>query len=215
MAPKPKSTAKGQALYKRARELMPGGTQLLSKRPEMFLPDGWPSYYARAKGAEVTDLDGNTFTDMCISGVGATVLGYADDDVDRAVKAAVDAGSMCTLNAPEEVALAELLVALHPWSRMVRFSRAGGEAMSIAIRIARARTGREIVAFCGYHGWHDWYLSANLADDSALDGHLLAGLAPKGVPRGLRGLMQPFHYNDLDGLKTIAQKHGANLAAEP
>jgi len=213
MPPKPRTTAKGQALYKRARAIIPGGTQLLSKRPEMFLPDGWPSYYASAKGAEVTDLDGNTFIDMSICGIGATVLGFADDDVDRAVKAAVDAGSMTTLNCPEEVELAELLVELHPWARMVRFSRAGGEAMSIAVRIARAHTGREIVAFCGYHGWHDWYLSANLADDSTLDGHLLAGLAPKGVPRGLRGLMQPFHYNDLDELKAIARTHGTNLAA--
>ncbi|TAL04688.1 MAG: aminotransferase class III-fold pyridoxal phosphate-dependent enzyme [Rhodospirillaceae bacterium] len=211
--PPPKSTAKGQALYAKARALIPGGTQLLSKRPEMFLPGGWPAYYNKAKGAEITDLDGNTYIDMSIGGVGATVLGYADPDVDGAVKAAIDAGSMTTLNCPEEVRLAELLVALHPWSRMVRFSRSGGEAMSIAVRIARAHTGRQVIAFCGYHGWHDWYLSANLADDSTLDGHLLAGLAPKGVPRGLQGLMQPFHYNDLAGLKRIAQEHGANLAA--
>ena len=207
------STVKGQALYAKARRLIPGGTQLLSKRPEMFLPDHWPSYYTRARGAELTDLDGNTFIDMCIGGVGATVLGYADPDVDAAVKAAIDHGSMATLNCPEEVALAELLVGLHPWSAMVRFSRSGGEAMAIAVRIARAYTGRQVIAFCGYHGWHDWYLSANLADDSTLDGHLLAGLAPKGVPRGLKGLMQPFHYNDLDGLKKIAVEHGANLAA--
>jgi len=211
--PPPKNTAKGQALYAKARTLIPGGTQLLSKRPEMFLPGGWPNYYTKAKGAEVTDLDGNTFIDMSVCGIGATVLGYADPDVDNAVKAAIDGGSMTTLNSPEEVTLAELLVGLHPWSRRVRFSRAGGEAMAIAVRIARAYTNRQVIAFCGYHGWHDWYLSANLADDSSLDGHLLAGLAPKGVPRGLVGLMQPFHYNDLDGLKTIAREHGANLAA--
>jgi glutamate-1-semialdehyde 2,1-aminomutase len=211
--PKPANTAKGQALYAKARKLIPGGTQLLSKRPEMFLPGGWPSYYVKAKGAELTDLDGNTFTDMCIGGIGATVLGYADPDVDGAVKAAIDAGGMTTLNCPEEVELAELLVELHPWARMARFSRAGGEAMAIAVRIARAFTGKQIIAFCGYHGWHDWYISANLADDSTLDGHLLAGLAPKGVPRGLKGLMQPFHYNDLDGLKKLAKEHGANLAA--
>lgn len=211
--PPPIKTPKGQALYAKARRLIPGGTQLLSKRPEMFLPGGWPAYYASAKGAEITDLDGNTFVDMCISGVGATVLGYADPDVDGAVKAAIDGGSMVTLNCPEEVALAEALIALHPWAAMARFSRAGGEAMAIAVRIARAATGRQLIAFCGYHGWDDWYLSANLADDSALDGHLLRGLAPKGVPRGLKGLMLPFRYNDLDGLKKIAAEHGANLAA--
>ena len=211
--PPAKNTAKGQALYARARTLIPGGTQLLSKRPEMFLPDAWPSYYTHAKGAEVTDLDGNTFIDMSVCGIGATVLGYADPDVDAAVKAAIDGGAMSTLNSPEEVELAEVLRDLHPWARMVRFARAGSEAMSVAVRIARARTQREVIAFCGYHGWHDWYLSANLADDRALDGHLLAGLAPMGVPRSLRGLMKPFRYNNLDELKDIVRVHGTNLAA--
>ena len=211
--PKPVNTAKSQALYEKARRLIPGGTQLLSKRPEMFLPGQWPGYYTSAKGAVVTDLDGNQFVDMSICGIGATVLGYADPDVDGAVKAAIDGGGMTTLNCPEEVRLAELMVELHPWAQMVRFSRSGGEAMAIAVRIARAATGRQMIAFCGYHGWHDWYLSANLADDSALDGHLLSGLAPKGVPRGLKGLMHPFKYNDLEGLKKIAREYGANLAA--
>jgi len=173
-------TRKSQELYAKARKLIPGGTQLLSKRPEMFLPGQWPAYYASAKGASVTDIDGNTFIDVSICGIGATVLGYADPDVDGAVKAAIDAGSMTTLNCPEEVALADLLVELHPWAQMVRFGRAGGESMAIAVRIARAATGSQTIAFCGYHGWHDWYLSANLADDTALDGHLLGGLAPKG-----------------------------------
>ena len=209
----PVNTATGQALYEKARTLIPGGTQLLSKRPEMFAPGQWPPYYTKALGAEITDLDGNTFIDMSVCGIGATVLGYADPDVDAAVKAAIDAGSMSTLNCPDEVDLAALLVELHPWAGMARFSRAGGEAMAIAVRVARARASRQVVAFCGYHGWHDWYLSANLADDSALDGHLFAGLEPKGVPRNLKGLMQPFHYNDLAGLKKIAADHGKDLAA--
>ncbi len=210
---RPLNTTKGQALYEKARTLIPGGTQLLSKRPEMFAPGQWPPYYVKAQGAEITDLDSNTLIDMSICGVGATVLGYADPDVDAAVKAAIDAGSMSTLNCPEEVELGALLVNLHPWADMVRFSRSGGEAMAIAVRIARARTDHQVIAFCGYHGWHDWYLSANLADDGALDGHLLAGLEPKGVPRGLNGLTQPFHYNDLASLKKAAAKHGKNLAA--
>lgn len=207
------NTTKGQEMYGIARRLIPGGTQLLSKRPEMFLPDGWPSYYTTAKGISVTDLDGNTFRDFAIGGVGATVLGYADPDVDAAVKNVIDHGSMSTLNGPEEVILAERLTDLHPWADMARFSRAGGEAMAIAVRIARAYTKRATIAFCGYHGWHDWYLSANLAADSALDGHLLPGLDPTGVPRGLAGLMQPFHYNNLAELRQIASGSGADLAA--
>ncbi len=207
------NTKQGQALYQKARSLIPGGTQLLSKRPEMFLPEGWPSYYAKAAGITVTDLDGNAFRDFSIGGVGATILGYADPDVDAAVKAVIDQGSMSTLNAPEEVALAERLIGLHSWADMARFSRAGGEAMAVAVRIARAFTGRSVVAFCGYHGWHDWYLSANLAEDGALDGHLLPGLDPKGVPRGLRGLAQPFHYNSLAELKQIVSAHDGDLAA--
>jgi glutamate-1-semialdehyde aminotransferase len=141
------------------------------------------------------------------------VLGYADPDVDAAVKAAIDGGSMCTLNAPEEVELAELLCELHPWAQMVRYARAGGEAMSIAVRIARAHTRRDKVAFCGYHGWTDWYLAANLADEEALDGHLLPGLDPAGVPRGLQGTALPFHYNRLDQLKAIVDTHRDSLAA--
>src|SRR6266436_9059541 len=138
----------GQKLYRRARTRIPGGTQLLSKRPEMFLPEQWPSYYTKARGVEVTDLDGNTYIDMSMMAIGACVLGYADPDVDAAVKAAIDAGSVSTLNAPEEVELAELLCELHPWAQMVRFARAGGEAMAVAVRIARAHTRRDRVAFC-------------------------------------------------------------------
>jgi len=203
----------GQELYKRARKLIPGGTQLLSKRPEMFLPERWPSYYTQARGVQVTDMDGNVYVDMSIMGVGACVLGYADSDVDSAVKAAIDDGSMCTLNAPEEVELAELLCELHPWAQMVRYARAGGEAMSVAIRIARACTRRDKIAFCGYHGWTDWYLAANLGDRDALDGQLMPGLEPAGVPRGLKGTALPFHYNRLDELKVIVAENRNSLAA--
>lgn len=192
---------------------MPGGTQLLSKRPEMFLPEQWPTYFKSAKGAECVDLDGKTYLDMSFGGIGATVLGFADPDVNAAVKAAIDMGSMCTLNCAEDIDLAELLVELHPWADMVRFGRAGGETMAIAVRIARAATGRDMVAFCGYHGWHDWYLSANLGETTALDGHLLPGLDTKGVPRGLAGLMHPFHFNKLDEIEAIVAEHGSRLAA--
>ncbi|MEI6727284.1 MAG: aminotransferase class III-fold pyridoxal phosphate-dependent enzyme [Actinomycetes bacterium] len=204
---------KGQDLYRHAKTLIPGGTQLLSKRPEQFLPENWPAYYAKASGIEVTSLDGIVYTDMSIMGVGACVLGYADPDVDAAVKAAIDAGVQCTLNAPEEVALAEVLCELHPWASMVRYARSGGEAMSVAVRIARAHTGRDKVAFCGYHGWCDWYLAANLGPADALDGQLMPGLEPSGVPQGLVGTALPFHYNRIDELRAIVKAEGGQLAA--
>ena len=207
------TTAKGQALYTRAKQLMPGGTQLLSKRAELYLPEQWPPYFSKARGIEVTDVDGNTFIDMSMMGIGACVLGYADPDVDAAVKAVIDAGSASTLNPPEEVELAELLCELHPWAEMVRYSRSGGEAMMIAVRIARASSRRDTVAFSGYHGWGDWYLAANLGDDTALDGQLMPGLEPAGVPRGLKGTAFPFHYNRLDQLKAIVDAHRGELGA--
>jgi len=204
---------KGLELYHKARTRIPGATQLLSKRAELHAPEQWPPYYARAKGAEVWDLDGRKFVDMSYAGIGSCILGYADADVDDAVRAAIDAGSMCTLNAPEEVELADLLCELHPWADMVRYARCGGEAMAVAVRIARARSGRGKVAFCGYHGWHDWYLAANLPQGDALDGHLLPGLAPAGVPASLSGTALPFHYNRLDELERIVAANRGELAA--
>ncbi|OGN96879.1 MAG: aminotransferase class III [Chloroflexi bacterium RBG_13_51_36] len=206
-------SGKGQSLYKKAKRLIPGGTQLLSKRPEFFLPDQWPSYYSKAQGVEVWDLDNRKYVDMCYMGIGGCILGYADPDVDAAVKTAIDAGSMSTLNCPEEVELAELLFELHPWAAMARYARGGGEAMTVAVRIARASTRKDKIIFCGYHGWHDWYLAANLAEKTALDGHLLPGLEPTGVPRSLRGTALVFHYNKIDELKTLVSRNKGEFAA--
>ena len=203
----------GQELYRKARKRIPGGTQLLSKRPEMLLPEQWPTYYSRASGSQIWDLDGNRYVDMSYSGIGSCILGYADPDVDAAVHAAIDTGSMSTLNCAEEVDLADLLCEIHPWAEMVRYARGGGDAMAVAVRIARAHTRRDKVAFCGYHGWHDWYLAANVGSNNALGDHLLPGLAPNGVPRQLAGTAFPFHYNRIDELKAIVQVHGKELAA--
>lgn len=203
----------GSDLWRRVKKLIPGGTQLLSKRSEQFLPEHWPSYYRKASGVNLWDLDGNRYTDMSLMGVGACPLGYADRNVNAAVRKAVTNGSMSTLNCEEDVELAECLTGLHPWAEMVRYARCGGEAMAVAVRIARASTGRDRIAFCGYHGWHDWYLSANLADDRNLDGHLLPGLEPSGVPRGLRGTATPFHFNRPEELEAIADSDGEELAA--
>jgi glutamate-1-semialdehyde 2,1-aminomutase len=203
----------GSVLWTKNKKIIPGGSQLLSKRSEQFLPDLWPSYYNSAKGVEVWDLDNNHYIDMSFMGVGACPLGYADPDVNAAVKDAIDWGSMCTLNCYEEVELAELLIKLHPWAEMVRYARCGGEAMAIAVRIARAHTRKDTIAFCGYHGWHDWYLSANLADDQSLDGHLLPGLEPAGVPRGLTGTSLPFRFNHPEDIEAICEKNRDTLAA--
>jgi len=197
----------GQALWQRAKEVIPGGNMLLSKRAEMFLPDQWPAYFSKAKGCKVWDLDGNEYTDMCIMGIGTNTLGYGNEEVDAAVQATVANGNMSTFNCPEEVYLAEKLVAMHPWADMARFARSGGEANAIAIRIARAASGKDKVAFCGYHGWHDWYLAANLGEGENLDGHLLPGLDPKGVPQNLRGSVLPFNYNRFDELETLVAEH--------
>lgn len=203
----------GSLLWVKSKSIIPGGAQLLSKRSEQFLPEHWPSYYRAARGVDVWDLDNNHYIDMSLMGVGSCPLGYADPDVNAAVKNAIDQGSMCTLNCYEEIELAELLIKLHPWADMVRYARCGGEAMAIAVRIARAHTRRDTVAFCGYHGWHDWYLSANLSDDQNLDGHLLPGLEPAGVPRGLTGTALPFRFNHPEDLEDICNQYRNTLSA--
>lgn len=197
----------GQKLWKRAKQVIPGGNMLLSKRAEMFLPDQWPAYFSKAKGCKVWDMDGNEYIDMAIMGIGTNILGYGHPEVDEAVRKTVDAGNMSTFNCPEEVYLAEKLVELHPWAHMARLARSGGEANAVAIRIARAASGKDKVAICGYHGWHDWYLSANLGDEKNLAGHLLPGLEPNGVPQNLRGTVFPFNYNNYAELEALVNAH--------
>ena len=204
---------KSLEMQQRARKRIPGSTQLLSKRPEMFAPGQWPGYYSKAAGAEVWDLDGNKYIDMSINGIGANVLGFADPDVDNAVRDAIKAGTSCSLNCPEEIELADLLCEIHPWAHMVRYARTGGESMAIAARIARAYTKKDKIAFCGYHGWHDWYLAANLQKGDNLKEHLLPGLSPEGVPRGLTGTAIPFRYNHIEEVEKIVKNNHGELAA--
>jgi glutamate-1-semialdehyde 2,1-aminomutase len=202
-----------QTLYREAKRLIPGGVQLASKRPEQYAPDKWPAYFSEARGCEVFDLDGRRYLDFATSGIGSCLLGYAHPGVTAAVLRRVQLGSMSTLNSPEEVALAHLLLGMHPWAQKIRLARTGGEALAIAIRIARAATRRDVIAFCGYHGWSDWYLAANLGDTNALAGHLLPGLSPAGVPQALRGTVLPFTYNKVDELRKIVREQGGRLAA--
>ena len=184
----------------------------------MFAPDVWPSYFSKAFLSDVYDLDNRKFLDMSIMGVGACILGYAYPDVDKRVKEAIDMGVSSTLICPEEVDLAKVILDLHPWFDMVRYARGGGEAMSIAVRIARASTKKDIVLFSGYHGWTDWYLSANLVDNENLDGQLMPGLDAIGVPMGLKGTAIPFDANDIQSLlnkiKGLENKIGA-IVIEP
>ena len=198
---------KGQKLWERAKKIIPGGNMLLSKRPEMFLPEFWPAYFSKSKGCRVWDLDNKEYLDMSIMGIGTNILGYGHPEVDEAVLKTINLGNMSTFNCPEEVYLAEKLIEMHPWANKARFARSGGEANSIAIRIARAFSGKDNVAICGYHGWHDWYLSANLNHNKNLDGHLLPGLEPRGVPRNLTGTVFPFAYNDFEKLERIIKMH--------
>jgi glutamate-1-semialdehyde aminotransferase len=201
----------GAELWRKAKTIIPGGNQLLSKRAERFLPEFWPSYYKKATGVEVWDLDDRHYFDLSIMAIGACVLGYANPAVNEAVKRAIDAGSMCTLNCYEEVEVAEKLIELHPWAGMVRFARTGGEACAIAVRIARAASGKDKVAFCGYHGWHDWYLSSNLADSHNLDQLLVPGLKPLGVPRALKNTAIPFRYGKTEELNDIVTGNSGEI----
>lgn len=201
------------SLYEHGKRRMPGGTQLLSKRPEMLAPNQWPAYFREARGCETWDLDGRHYYDLYSNGIGTCLLGFRDPDVTRAVQRRISLGSSCTLNPPEEVELADLLCEIHPWASRVRFARTGGEVAAIAVRIARATTDRSLIAICGYHGWHDWYLAANLGQEDSLRGHLLPGLEPLGVPRELRGTALTFRYNDREAFRRIVDEGGDRLAA--
>lgn len=200
-------------LYEYAKKTIPGGTQLMSKRPERYAPDSWPGYFSEARGCETWDIDGKHYYDMSTNGIGACLLGFRDPDVTAAVQRRINLGSMSTLNPPEEVELSDILCRLHPWADQVRFVRGGGDAAAVAIRIARATTGRSLVAVCGYHGWHDWYLAANLGQSDALNGHLLPGLDPLGVPKELCGTTVPFRDQNCDEFEMIIKKYGDRLAA--
>jgi glutamate-1-semialdehyde aminotransferase len=196
---------KGIQLYKQAKNCILGGTMLFSKRPELWLPEHWPSYFSRAKNINVWDLEGKKYTDM-ICAVGQSILGYANSEIDNEVCSYIKKGNMTTLNCPEEVILSKKLIKMHPWSGMAKFARSGGEANAIAIRIARSAAKKDKIAICGYHGWHDWYLSANLKKNN-LKKHLLPGLLPIGVPKILKNTVYTFNYNDFEALDKIVRKN--------
>jgi glutamate-1-semialdehyde 2,1-aminomutase len=198
---------KGQKLWSRAKKIIPGGTMLFSKNPDLFLPNFWPAYFEKTKGCNVWDLEGRKYLDLSMMGIGTNILGYSRKEVDDAVRKVIDKGNMSTLNSKEEILLAEKLVQIHPWAKKVRFARTGGEAAAIAVRIARAATGKDKVAICGYHGWHDWYLSANLSDSKNLNSHLMRNLPIQGVQKNLKNSVFVFEYNNFDQLKKIISQN--------
>ncbi len=195
----------GIEFYKNAKTLISGGAMLYSKKAELHSPDHWPSYYEKSKGCFVWGIDGKKYLDMMFA-VGTNTLGYCNKHVDNSVISSIKKGNMTSLNNADEVKLAKLLVKLHPWSDQVRFFRGGGEANSAAIRVARASTKKNNIAFCGYHGWHDWYLASNQNNKKNLDAHLMSNLKSFGVPLELRDSCFPFLYNDFDGLKKLIKK---------
>ena len=200
-----------QKLWRRANVLIPSGNMLISKNPNLYLPNKWPTYFKKSKKISVWDLKNQKYTDMATMGVGTNILGYANSQIDKSVQNVLKKGTMTTLNCYEEVYLAEKLVAMHPWSEMVKFARTGGEANSISIRIARAASSKDNIAFCGYHGWHDWYLSSNLGNKNNLDEHLISSLNPLGVPNNLKNTAFPFSYGDFKTLEKLIKKRNIGI----
>ena len=199
-------------LYEKAKVLIPKVTQLLSRHPQMQAVGVSPIYAEKAKGCRFWDVDGREYIDT-MGGTGVISLGYCVDEIDAAAKAQMDKGVCYVVNSPLELEFAEILVKTIPSAEMVRYAKGGGEADCIAIRIARAYTGKDKIAFCGYHGWHDWYLAANLQGDETLDNYLLPGVPIAGVPQGLKGTAMPFKYNDLDSLRSLLENNRGEIAA--
>jgi len=198
-------------LWSQCKLLIPGGNGLISKRPERYSVEKWPTFYSRSKGIHIWDLNKKKYTDMCQMGIGTCVLGYANNFIDKKVKAAIDKGVNSSLNSLEEFYLAKKILKYDKFADNVKFARGGGEAMAIAVRIARATSKKDIIAFSGYHGWHDWYLATNLKNKQNLNKHLLPGLEPIGVPKGLINSIVGFNYNDIEDFKTKVKNK--NLAA--
>ena len=197
-----------------ANKIIPGLSGLLGKRPEMYLPGGkWPTYYSKAKRLYIWDLQGKKYLDFTMVGAGSCVLGYSDNEIDEIAKKIISMGPLTTLNPPEEIELAEILLSIHNWADQVKFARTGGEMMAVAARLARAYTKKEKIMICGYHGWHDWYLATNISNHNNLDNHLLPGLNPRGVPKALRDTIIPFNFNNFEDLINIVKERANKCAA--
>jgi len=197
--------------WRRAEKIIPGGNSFFSKRPSIFNNSKWPTYFEKSDGCHIVDMNGNKYLDFSLMGVGTCILGYNNKVINKKVIKTISKGNISTLNSYEELDLAEHLVKLHPWADMVKFARTGGEANAIAIRIARAYTKTEKVAICGYHGWHDWYLSANVKKKNTLKNHLMPFLKVEGVPKSLGSTVFAFDYNNFNSLKKLVTKENIKI----
>ena len=180
-------------IWKKAKKIIPGGNMLISKRPPKFIEKSYPIYFKKCKNSFVWDINNKKYLDMYLMGVGTNILGYNNSSVNNAVKKVIDNGISSSLNSVEDLKLSEELLKINKWADMVKLARTGGEANAIAVRIVRASTNKDLILFCGYHGWHDWYLSTNLNDGDGLAGHLLPGLDPAGVPKNLKNTVFPLN----------------------
>ncbi len=201
-----KGLNKNKKLILRANKVIAGENMLFSKKARLY-SDNWPSYFTRAKKISIWDSDNIMYKDLSLMGVGTNILGYSNQNINNAVIKSINSSNMSSLNSKEEVELAEKLISLHPWSDQATFTRTGGEANSVAIRIARIAAKSQNVAVCGYHGWHDWYLATNLGKKNSLKNHLMDNLKVLGVPNKLKGTVYSFEYNNINSLKEIIHKN--------
>ena len=203
---------KKKSMWVRAKKVIPTGNSFLSKNPSRFPVKNWPIYFSKSNGCQIWDLNKKKYYDFCYMGVGTNILGYNNIFVNKGIKKILLTGNMTTLNCVEEVILAEKLIKIHPWASQVKFARTGAEANSIAVRLARAKTGKEKIVVCGYHGWHDWYLSANLSKKNNLDTHLFPNLKTAGVPKYMKNNTYSIKYNDFETLSRIVKKNKKKIA---
>lgn len=189
---------RSEQLLERAQRTIPLGTQTFSKSKTQFPYGVSPFYLQRGSGSHVWDVDGNEYVDF-VNSLAAVTLGYADADVDDAVRAQMDDGVIFSLPHPIEIEVAEAIVEMVPCAEMVRFGKNGSDATAGAIRVARAFTGRDRVAACGYHGWQDWYIGATARS--------------AGVPKATADLTHLFTYNDIESLRRIFVEHPGEVAA--
>lgn len=197
---------KNKTLWKKSKKIILKGNSLFSKNPENYAED-WPAYFEKAKGCQIWSIDGKKYTDFSYMGIGTNILGYSNSEIDSYVSKVINKGTMSTLNCVEEVSLAEKLIKMHNWSAMCKFTRTGAEASAVAIRIGRIFSKKNKIAICGYHGWHDWYLSVNLKEKKELDTHLIKNLNVDGVDKNLRNSSVSFKHNDLDSFKKMVKRN--------
>ncbi len=199
--------SKNKQLWKKAIQLIPTGNSFLSKNPSRFYAREWPTYYSKAKGCFIWDLENKKFIDFSYMGVGTNIMGYSNNIINKKVIDCIKNSSMSTLNSPEEVHFAKKMIEIHPWAAQAKFAKTGAEANAIAVRIARSYNKKNKIIICGYHGWHDWYLSAKMQKKNFMDTHLFSNLKISGVPSFLKNSTLSFKYNDFEGLKKILKKN--------